>query len=156
MLERAEGVEPGGQVVALDVRDDEREARLGDHPAHLVRQPGGVEPARVDHQARAALGQQAHRVGELGQEAARVAQRGILGALEGELAQRRLGEVVAGDDVDGSREGVAQTGEPVPEPAGAVGDADRTVGVGVGHGPGVSLDHAASLSDAGHFTMRAT
>jgi len=75
VLERAEGVEPRGQVVALDVRDDELEARLGDHPAHLVRQARGVEPARVDHQARAALGQQAHRVGELGQEAARVAER---------------------------------------------------------------------------------
>ena len=61
-------VGPGQQVVALDVRDVDREAEPRGQRAHRVGQPGRVQPAGVGDDAHALVQGQAEAVLELAQE----------------------------------------------------------------------------------------
>ena len=124
--ERSVEAEIGGaraQVVAGDVRDEGVEAEPPGDLDDLLGEAGGVEPAGVDDEAHLLLQQQAEAVLGLAEEGAGVAERGILHLVAPEDEHGQLGEVVAGEHVEGAAlEHLAHRGEAVAVEAGAVAD----------------------------------
>ena len=91
---------PRREVVAVDPGDLRREPLLLGDLAQLLDQTGRVEPAGVGDDPDALLQRQGQAVGDLGDEGARVAERGILELVLAQDQHGQLGEVVTGDDVD--------------------------------------------------------
>ena len=115
------------EVVALDVRDRGVEAEPRRDLAEPRGEPGGVEPAGVADDLDAALEREAEAVLDLADERAGVPQRRVLHRVLAEDQHGQLGEVVAGQHVQGrpvgrTLEHLAHGREPVAVEAGAVPD----------------------------------
>ena len=135
-VEVGQGV-PGGpeagelaqDVVALDVGDGGIDAELGGQCPQTVGQAGGIEATGVGHHLDAPVHAGAEDVLHLAVEGGGVAERRIaLAGLE-EDEHGQLGQVVAGEDVDGTTvDELAGRGQAIAVEAGAVGDAQTSAG----------------------------
>jgi len=149
-------LEPGQQVVALQVRHRGADAEFCVEGARRLRAAGRVEPPGVHHDLDAPLRAAGGHLLELAQKSARVAQLRISQAVLEQDHQRELGEVVAGQHVDGAAlDHLARGAQAVAVEAAAVGDAQR-----VAHRPPASRTWAwsaigtASLTDLSLVSLR--
>lgn len=114
-----------GQAVALDVGDGDRHADLGRQLPYGVGQSGGVEAAGVGDDLHPALVGEVEPFFELAQEGGGVPLLGVLEAAAAEDEHGQLGQVVAGEDVEGAAgEHLADGVEAVAVEAGGVADAE--------------------------------
>lgn len=123
-----------GQAVALDMGDGDRHPDPGGQLPYGVGQSGRVEAARVGDDLHAALVGEAEPFFELAQEGGGVALLRVLEAAAAEDQHGQLGEVVAGEDVEGAAgEHLAYGVEAVAVEAGGVADPEGPGGGGAGH-----------------------
>ena len=95
--------EAQGAVERIDVRNAYRQAQARSQLAYRVRQPCGVEAARVGHDLHALVQGQAQRLLQLTQEGLGVTEIGVAGPVAGQDQHGELGQVVTGEVVELAR-----------------------------------------------------
>ena len=130
MATGGELVEPGQEVVALDVGHGDGDAQTVGQCPDLIGQPARVEAAGIGDDFDAGIDAPAEHLFHLGEEGPRPPSAAVLPVALPQDEHGELGQPVAGQDVDGPTfDHLPRRGQAVTVETRAVGDAER-----FGHG----------------------
>ena len=143
-------LDPGQQVVAVDVRDRRVEAELLCDLVDGISAAVRIEPAGIRHDLDALVEARTHDLFHLGHERAGIPTAWVLRLNTAEDEHRQFGQPVAGENVDLSAFNLfTRPGRSIAKEAGTVRNADRVTGFARSHGailPAASLPTQSGAS----------